>query len=379
VVPRILLRVALVVGLGIAVVAASGASAATAASWPSNYCGASNAVFRYPRPFIGLADVDVDVGTEQFRNCSLGGMAAAGIGYFRAGIDWRYVEVQPNQYYFADYDRLVADVARHHMRLLPFLIGAPSWRSTAPAVGARPGYYPPASPSEFAYFASVLVRRYGPGGAFWRANPDLPYYPVQTWQVWNEPDLPLSWEPAPNMEAYVALLRATYVAIKGADSRAVVVSAGMPFYGDSDETHFISNMYNYGARRYFDALAIHAYSATVAQAIERLTTARRLMNHFGDARKPLWVTEFSWAGGDPDAFKASLPGQRKNLSRFLQFVRQNRGHLRLREVMWYGWQDHIGGPGPRNWWGFHLGFFTTGGRPKPALAVLRAGARQLER
>ncbi len=157
------------------------------------------------------------------------------------------------------------------------------------------------------------------------------------------------------MRAYVRLLRASYRAIKGVDPHAIVVTGGMPFYGSSDETHFISQLYRQGARGYFDAVGIHPYSATVAQAEERLLTARRLMNRFGDRNKTLWMTEFGWAGGDPDGFITSTRGQAANAAKFLRFAERNRGKLKLGEMFWSAWQDRIFAPGPRNWWGFHLG------------------------
>jgi hypothetical protein len=44
--------------------------------------------------------------------------------------------------------------------------------------------------------------------------------------------------------------------------------------------------------------------------------------------------------------------------------------------MWYSWQDHVYGPDP-SWWGYHLGLFTLGRQPKPALAALSAAASRL--
>jgi hypothetical protein len=365
--------------LAVLVILAVSTSATPRSRRPFSYCADQHTVFNYPRPFLGINDPSFELHGEPYRSCSLGRMSAAGIGYFRAPFNWQQVELHPNQYWFQRYDLLVGEIARYHMHVLGLLEFAPSWRSTAPSSGAAVGFYPPRVPGQFAYFASLMVMRYGPGGTFWRENPGIPYYPVRAWQVWNEPNLAFTWEPQPDIPAYVQLLRATYVAIKRIDPRATVVSAGMPFYGNSDETSFISEMYRSGARGYFDALAIHAYSPTVAQAMQRLWTARRLLNRFGDGNKPLWVTELGWAGGDPDGFIVNPTGQRRNLASFLGLVQRARRRLRLREFMWYGWQDRVYGPGPANWWGYHLGMFTTNLQPKPALAALSAAARRLDR
>ncbi len=120
----------------------------------------------------------------------------------------------------------------------------------------------------------------------------MPYYPTLAWQIWNEQNLQENWEPAPNMSAYVQLLRAAYKAIKRVNHQAIVVTGRMPFCGNSDETRFISQMHRAGARGYFDALAIHPYSATLGQAYQHLRLARKLMKRYRTGKKALWVTEF---------------------------------------------------------------------------------------
>jgi hypothetical protein len=350
---------------------------------PFNYCAHRNAVFKRRRPFLGISDVGVEVSNAMadgvYRDCSMGQMVAAGVGYYREFVDWQGTEIQPNVYNFNTLDLFQAAAARHHMRVLAMVFKVPPWRSTAPATGAQPGFYPPANPQDFAYFTSLLVRRYGPGGTFWRENPQVPYDPTHAWQVWNEPDLAQSWQPRPDLAAYVRLLQATSVAIKRVDRHATVVTAGMPFYTAQQETRVLSALYRFGGRRYFDVLAIHDYGDEVADAEQWLWVARRVMNSFGDRNKPLWVTEVGWSGGDPDLFLTNFRKQRDSESKYLRFVGQARQRLGLREVFWYQWQDRIWEAGPTSWWGFHEGFFTTGLSPKPSLTALRNAARRLDR
>jgi hypothetical protein len=201
---------------------------------------------------------------------------------------------------------------------------------------------------------------------------------VRAWQVWNEPNLAIDWEPSPNLGAYVALLRATYHAIKRLDARAIVVSAGMPFTSAAQASSTLAHMYRLGARNVFDALAVHAYSATVSGAIARLVAARNVMNRFGDTHKPLWLTEWGWAGGPPDPYQVSAAGQRTMIGQFLAEVARNRRRLGLRETFYWQWRDWIYGPQP-SWWGYHTGFFTTGLKPKLALPVFSRAAGSLNR
>jgi len=221
----------------IAVIVALGLAAPTAAAAPSPYCATQNAIFKDRRAFVGLSDPYVEAGSARFRNCSFGRMAVNHIGIFRGGLSWAQTQYPSGQYAFGTFDRLVADLARHHIRFFPVLLDPPRWASTQPAAGTPQGVYPPARPAQFAAWTSACVRRYGPGGTFCRANPRLPYYPVKAWQVWNEPNIKTFWAPHTNPAAYVRLLRATSAAIKRVDRHAIVVTAGMRVRGCTRAAH----------------------------------------------------------------------------------------------------------------------------------------------
>jgi hypothetical protein len=370
-------RVALVALAMIVALGSAGMSAARG-SRPFNYCAHRNAVFRYRRPFLGISDVSVEVnnGTpySTLRDCSMGQMVAAGIGYYREFIDWKWIEIKPNVYNFATLDGFEAAAAEHHMKVLGMVFNAPAWRSSAPATGALPGFYPPANPQDFAYFTSLLVRRYGPNGTFWRENPQLPYDPTHAWQVWNEPNLAQSWEPHTDLAAYVRLLKATSVAIRRVDPHAIVVTGGI-----GPQTRNLSALYRFGGRRYFNVLAIHDYAYSLPLIENWMWSARRVMKRFGDGNKPMWITEIGWSGGSPNLFVTNARKQRVSEDQLFRFVRQARQRLGLRQLFWYSWQDRRWAPGPANWWGFNEGFFTTGLRPKPSFAALKTAGRRLDR
>ena len=349
---------------------------APTASEMRTYCADQDSEFRDRIPFVGMSDSFVELASLHSRDCSFGLMAANHLGYYRAVLNWSGVELRPGRYDFTFYDRLVAQLAQHHMRLLPVLLGPPAWESSAPR-SATSTSYPPAHQAPFGRFAALCVKRYGPGGSFWRDHPDLPYYPVRAWQIWNEPNLQAYWPPKPNAAAYVRLLRASYVAIKRVDPHAIVVTAGMAALSATEEPSWLNALYRAGLHGAFDALAIHLYGPTPGWALNRLKTARGIMDRFGDRHEALWVTEVGWTGGPPDAYAPSQRGQRVQVSRFMGLVERNRARLGLKQLIWYGWQDKVYGPDP-DWWGYHLGFFTAGLRPKLALRTFAAAARRLD-
>lgn len=338
-----------------------------------DYCARRHARFEGRRAYIGLTDPYV-AANPALRDCAFGLMAAHHIGYFRSALSWSQVEPLPGQYDFSPYDRLITQLAEHHMRLLPGVISAPNWASTRHVRTSHRGFYPPANPSQYGAFLAACVERYGPAGSFWREHPELPYYPVRAWQIWNEPNLLQWWQPRPDPASYVRLLRAADSAIKRVDPRALVVTAGMPFFTVAKEESFLSQLFRAGMAGHFDALAIHSYSPL--QAPRRLELARSLMNRFGAHSAQLWSTELAWASGPPDPWAINIRSQATAVRSFFGWVARNRARLGLDEVMWYSLQDHVYGPDP-SWWGYHLGLLTLMRQPKPALAALSSAASQL--
>lgn len=368
-----------VVGFLVTAVAAAAivvSSRSTASAKPAAFCPAQSATFTDANPFVGVMDAFADFETPAQRNCTFGQMAADHIGYFRETLSWAAVQPLPGVYDFSRYDAVIADLATHHIRMLPMLLGAPNWASPRPSVNV---IYPPRSFSQFAAFAALCVQRYGPGGAFWRLNPQLPYFPVRAWEIWNEPNLAQYWAPKPDLAAYVRLLKASSTAIKRVDRHATIVVAGMPFFNGPAESDYLTRLYRNGARGSFDALGLHTYSVTVSGALQRLQTARAVMNRFGDRRKGIWLTEWGWAGGPPNPFIVSAKGQKANVVGFLALIQRYRRSLGLSETMYVDWRDGPVSPGPKNFWANHLGLVTADLHPKPALSPFVQAARTLSR
>lgn len=97
--------------------------------------------------------------------------------------------------------------------------------ATVGSLGARPSAFPAerCAAADFASFAAALAERYGPGGAFWRARPDLAADPVDTYEIWNEPDVGMFWAPASDPARYADLYLRARDAIKAVDPGARVI------------------------------------------------------------------------------------------------------------------------------------------------------------
>ena len=321
------------------------------------------------RPAIGVTGW-VNPNAQEFSK--LGG---SGISTYRAQLNWSEVEVQPGERNWQPFDTLVAHAAAGRVRVLPVLLGSPAWAAARPQ-------NPPllAARSAFLRFARDAAARYGRGGTFWAAHPELPAMAPTHWQVWNEPNLPVYWNDRPDAREYVALLKVTRAAVLAGDPTAKITLAGLPEsrLGIRADIYLRQIYAVAGAKRLFDVVALHPYADRPAGVLAVVKRARRSMARAGDARKPVWVTEIGWStGGLPSPFTTSERGQANYLRQLLAAFRRMRGSQRIGLLVWFSVSDRLPRDGEKDWWAIHTGLFGLDGAPKPAWAILSdyAGGR----
>ena len=118
---------------------------------------------------------------------------------------------------------------------------------------ARPPLGTAADIQAWQNFLRAAVARYGPGGSYWangyrqRFGADAVPLPIQSWQIWNEPNLKKFFAPgataSSRSKSTRGCFRISHDAIKGRDPQAQIVLAGMPAYGDVTAWHFLNNLY----------------------------------------------------------------------------------------------------------------------------------------
>jgi hypothetical protein len=332
---------------------------------------------RPPADFVGVVSEDL-FASSRARRRKLERQRRAGVRLIRQTFHWNQIETRPGRFDFRIYDDYMADVARHRMHVLPILFSPPEFRSSAPRTGRRRGTYPPRNAAAMATFAAVLTRRYGPGGSFWREHPHLPRVAIGSWQIWNEPNLPVYWASGPDPAAYTQLLRTVSQAIKRVDPHAEIVSAGLP---ESDLgmpfAEFVEGMEKANAASAYDVLAVHAFAADAGGAIDAVAAARRLLDD-NDDDAPIWVTEIGWASGGPRSpFTVGERGQAGRVRALLAGLAARRRELGVRGVVYYDWRDARPYPGGKDFFGLHTGLLTIDGRAKPALAAFRRAAQRI--
>jgi len=221
-----------------------------------------------PNSFVGV------VSDETFASIGSGGGTAyldsirkAGVGLLRQKFDWDFLTFGngPTNINWSYLDHFMTATAQEGITVMPVLFDPPASMTSAPAAGALRGNYPPTDLGAIGDFGAMLAAHYGTNGSFWAENPQVPRHPITAWQIWNEPNLPVYWQPAPNAAAYVQMLRLASQKIKAVDPNAEIITAGLPdsrIKGSVPLLRYIKQMYRAGAAGAFDTLAVNGYAPT---------------------------------------------------------------------------------------------------------------------
>lgn len=163
----------------------------------------------------------------------------------------------------------------------------------------------------------AFLGRYGPGGAFFKENPDVPVHPITHIEVWNEPNFQYMIPPRegvdrPTVEAerealYAKLLPLVYKTVKARWPKVTVVGFGAGGSSAGD-LRFIEHVHNLSPKvaRSYDILSTHPYTQPAppdARALRSwggysvassLETVRKTLAAHGRSDAPIWYTEIGW-------------------------------------------------------------------------------------
>lgn len=360
--------------------AATGLIMTTAWAGPPGSSGAPTAD---RSEFYGVATATA-MGEKDFER-----LARANIRTVRIPIYWPAISKGPGKYDWLNFDGSVIHAAAAGVRIVPTLLGAPSFVSDRPL---RPPLDNATEQEEWQDFVRSAVQRYGPGGEFWdfvrrcppepgHCRPEIAALPFDVWQVWNEPNLAAFWQPQPSPERYANLVELTSDAVHEVDPDAEVITAGItparnkPPYAMKGE-RFIARMYEAGAAGSFDGLGLNPYRPKPKQSVRKVKQTRTLTREYGDGDTPLWITEVGWSSkgrGNDTTLVTSRKGQARRLANLMRKLTALRESLNISSVSWFTYKD-ISFKLCDWCWG--AGLFDRKGRSKPAWKKYRRLARK---
>ncbi len=229
-----------------------------------------------------------------FRDRECAAIAALGAKTVRFGVSWRGMQKSPDAPLdFSKLDAIVAEAEAHGLTILPILYRPPKW--------AQPIYE---HLDEYAAFIEAVVEHYG------ERFPAI--------ELWNEENLKGFWGEDPDPAKYALVLKSGYEAAKGMrpagrvsdPTRRKAASPTVYFGGTAGvPLDYIRKVYEAGGSPYFDAMAVHPYShpyAPEGDLDKKIDNLRALMTEFGDAGKPIVLTEHGWPTHDATVKGASI-------------------------------------------------------------------------
>jgi hypothetical protein len=275
---------------------------------------------------------------------SLDLIKAAGFRYIKQELIWNDVE-QPRKGMYSDravpgksswvtYDRIVELARSRGIEVIFRIDTSPQWARTWTSKIETP----PQNYGDYADFVAAVVQRY-------RGR-------VHYYQIWNEPNWAFEWgDSVADPYDYVALLKAACLRARAVDPTVVILSASLaPTIENSDraitDVSFLQQMYDAGAKPYFDVLSVNAYGLRNGPDdwrfnrqddvnFSRPVLMREIMVRNGDSSKPIWASEIGW-----DALPASwtqLPLLFGSVSRDVQAEYTTRAYARAAEQ--WPWMD----------------------------------------
>ena len=230
-----------------------------------------------------------------------------GVGWVKQQVTWHTIEHGPDDFEWVPLDRAVDACDGFGFNLLLSVVHAPDWTRVSELETG-----PPADYAEFGRFMAQLAARY-------RGR-------VAAYELWNEPNLAREWrgdtlDPA----RFVALVAEGSRAVRAADPDALVISGAPAVTGINDgvvaidDRVFLRGMLEAGVARWVDGIGAHPYGFAnppderwedPAHAAtghndhpsfffhDTLEDYHAIMLAYGDADRPIWVTEFGWPSTD---------------------------------------------------------------------------------
>ena len=259
----------------------------------------------------------------------------------RADSDWAGAEPKApvrgrHTYHWSYDDLIVSELAAAHLRFEPTLAYAPRWAEVHRSrvlhlkSGRAIAYLPPAHNGDFAAYATAFMKRYGPRGAFWKANPRLHYMPVTTVEVWNEPDNIHDWGKDINLSDYARMYEAVRTAVHRVDRHARVMTGGLAWTESS-----LPRLLKAFRGKPIDAIGIHPYGSTPAKSVKVARDALAVLSRYGRGRTPVSANEYGWTS-IRDTWGSTNP---KHVKTYAYQALIGLAKLRLSEIVPFGWGD----------------------------------------
>lgn len=202
------------------------------------------------------------------------------INLLRISFGWDAIEATKGKFdwlFWDDFVKMAVD--DYGITLVPYICYVPRWNSRGENDSLYFWNYPPKDFNEFGVFMTQLVNRFKDR--------------IKTWELWNEPDIPIYWQGS--VKEFAEFIKIGADAVKKADPSAKVVLGGLAY-----DPYFLLHLFrDYGLSPFIDIVNCHNYYETWHRyPIENITN---YINEISDIiwrygnNQSLWMAEVGYS------------------------------------------------------------------------------------
>jgi polysaccharide biosynthesis protein PslG len=234
-------------------------------------------------------------------------LANSGVKWVRMDMLWDYTEKRKGVYDFSSYDRLLATMKAHQIKLLLIL----GYHNPLYDSGLSP--YTDSGRQAFGRWVSAAVKHF-------QGNSII-------WEMYNEPNL--GWRPKPNVDHYILLANVVGQAIRNISPNEVYI--GPATY--RVDLPFLEACFKRGLLKQWSAVSVHPYKPKNPETVvPDYRSLRALIKKYAPKNKQIPIISGEW--GYP-ANEVGIDLQGKYLAR--QWLINLANEIPL--SIWYDWRD----------------------------------------
>ena len=282
-------------------------------------------------------------------------IAAGGFKFIRMDMYWQDIETTKGVYDWAPYDTLVSELDHRGIKALFIL----DYNDTLYANGTFSAVVDSADIAAYSDFAAAAVKHFA-GHHF-------------VWEIWNEPNNTINWEPSHNAVQYAAMVAAASKAMRKADPTATIIAPAMA----GIQLNVLDTLFQAGILNYVNGVSLHPYRdnppppripETVGPDFANVRALIAQYEPAGDTI-PIVSSEWGYSTCSPSLGGVSRQTQADYFARMQLFNLYSGVPLSI----WYDWKND----GVIDKIGRHRGVVDYYLNPKPAYITATVLAREL--
>ena len=282
-------------------------------------------------------------------------IAAAGFKFIRMDMYWQDIETTKGVYDWTPYDTLVSELDQRGIRALFIL----DYNDTLYANSTFSAVVDSADIAAYSDFAAAAVKHFA-GHHF-------------VWEIWNEPNNTINWEPSHNAVQYAAMVASASKAMRNADPTATIVAPAMA----GIQLNVLDTLFQAGILNYVNGVSLHPYRDNpppprIPETVgPDFANVRALISKYEPAGDtiPIVSSEWGYSTCSPSLGGVSRQTQADYFARMQLFNLYSGAPLSI----WYDWMND----GLIDKIGRHRGVVDYYLNPKPAYITVTVLTREL--